>query len=183
MPDHRSPGDDPIIEAVARRLRRPLDLGPDLDARVLHQLRRSPRPVWEGGSRSRVWTWLRQPRSVAVSPLQVIGALAALVILAVGGVRLLRVTPPATPQEVRFTLAMPGSSNVALVGDFNDWDPFATPLTRAGPDRWAVTVPLKPGRYRYTFVVDGARWVADPAGPAAPDDFGEPTSVITVIRN
>jgi 1,4-alpha-glucan branching enzyme len=72
---------------------------------------------------------------------------------------------------------------VALVGDFNDWNPDATLLVPAGPSAWTVTIPLRPGRYRYTFVVDGSRWVADPAGAAAPDDFGQPTSVITVIPN
>ena len=183
MPDHRSPGDDPVIDAVARHLRRPIDLGAEVDARVLRELRRSSRADLHGSSRGGVWHWLCRPRVIAVSPLQLIGGLAALLVVALGGARLLRDAPAIPSQEVRFTLAMPGSSHVALVGDFNDWDPSATPLARTGPAEWAVTVPLEPGRYRSTFVVDRSRWVADPAGPAAPDDFGEPTSVITVTRN
>jgi hypothetical protein len=46
-----------------------------------------------------------------------------------------------------------------------------------------VVIPLRPGRYRYTFVVDGTRWSRDPAAPRAlEDDFGTPTSVITVAH-
>jgi len=58
----------------------------------------------------------------------------------------------------------------------------ATPLhTAAAGGLWAVTVPLAPGRYRYAFVVDGKRWQPDPSAPPAPDDeFGSPSSVVTV---
>ncbi len=42
-------------------------------------------------------------------------------------------------------------------------------------------MPLAPGRYQYAFVVDGRRFVADPAAPrAVDDDFGQPSSVVTV---
>jgi 1,4-alpha-glucan branching enzyme len=69
------------------------------------------------------------------------------------------------------------------VGDFNDWNPAATPLHRASDGVWSVTVPLRPGRYRYTFIVDGTRWRRDPAAPPAlEDDFGAPTSVITIAQ-
>ena len=69
------------------------------------------------------------------------------------------------------------------MGDFNDWNPAATPLHRASDGVWSVTVPLRPGRYRYTFIVDGTRWRRDPAAPPAlEDDFGAPTSVITIAQ-
>jgi 1,4-alpha-glucan branching enzyme len=46
---------------------------------------------------------------------------------------------------------------------------------------WTITIPLAPGRYHYTFVVDGTTWVADPMAPRTlEDDFGRPNSVITV---
>ncbi len=86
------------------------------------------------------------------------------------------------PQMVAFVLVAPDARQVALVGDFNDWNAQATPLTpvrRGGV--WTITVPLKPGRYNYNFVVDGTRWMPDPAAPAAPtDDFGTPASIVTV---
>jgi 1,4-alpha-glucan branching enzyme len=71
---------------------------------------------------------------------------------------------------------------VSLVGDFNNWEMGATPLA-AGPTRsvWTVRVRLPNGRHRYAFVVDDSTWAADPAAPpAAGDDFGVPSSVVTV---
>jgi hypothetical protein len=84
---------------------------------------------------------------------------------------------------VRFALLAPGASRVALVGDFNGWNPAATPL-RESPDghTWSVAVPLAPGRHVYAFVVDGSV-TADPAAPrAAEEDFGAPSSVVMVAE-
>jgi 1,4-alpha-glucan branching enzyme len=86
------------------------------------------------------------------------------------------------PRTVQFRLVSPASSRVTVVGDFNNWDPQASPLAR-GSDRgiWSVRIALPPGRYRYTFLVDGTHWVPDPSEPpAVGDDFDTPTSVITV---
>jgi hypothetical protein len=44
-----------------------------------------------------------------------------------------------------------------------------------------VEVPLEPGRHEYAFVVDGERWLADPAAPTTGGDFGTPNSVVTVV--
>ncbi len=69
---------------------------------------------------------------------------------------------------------------MSVVGTFNGWDPQAHPLD--GPDRdgvWRVRLPLRPGRYRYMFVVDGIRWLADPAALAQEDDgFGRRNSLL-----
>jgi 1,4-alpha-glucan branching enzyme len=84
---------------------------------------------------------------------------------------------------VHFVFVAPDAKSVSVVGDFNDWKLDATPLTAARDRRgvWTVAVPLPPGRYTYTFVVDGETWVADPsAPPALEDDFGTPKSVVTV---
>jgi len=82
---------------------------------------------------------------------------------------------------VRFTVAAPGAVNVSLVGDFNEWNPVALPMTRLGDGTtWEVEIPLAPGRYTYAFVVDG-RLARDPSAPqAARDDFGAPSSVVLV---
>jgi hypothetical protein len=83
--------------------------------------------------------------------------------------------------RVRFTLDAPGAHTVALVGDFNAWNPSGLQLHRLGDGRtWIVDVPLVPGRYSYSFVVDGAL-APDPKAPrAAEDDFGSPSSVVLV---
>jgi 1,4-alpha-glucan branching enzyme len=71
-----------------------------------------------------------------------------------------------------------GAARVALVGDFNGWDPEAHPMARAG-DRFTVTVELEPGRtYRYRYLLDGRRWENDWAADAyAPNGFGSDDSV------
>jgi 1,4-alpha-glucan branching enzyme len=85
-------------------------------------------------------------------------------------------------RSIYLRLEAPASSRVAVVGDFNDWDPAATPLRPAGDDgTWVVELRLKPGRYHYTFLIDGRRWEGDPSEPpAAESDFGAPVSVLTV---
>jgi 1,4-alpha-glucan branching enzyme len=85
-------------------------------------------------------------------------------------------------QPVRFTVEVPASSRVTVVGDFNDWDPKASPMVPGGPPgTWSLRLALPPGRYRYSFLVDGTRWVQDPSEPVAlGNDFDIPTSVITV---
>ncbi|HYC52550.1 MAG TPA: isoamylase early set domain-containing protein [Gemmatimonadaceae bacterium] len=83
--------------------------------------------------------------------------------------------------NVRFSLEAPGASSVTLVGDFNGWDRAGVKLRRAGDGRtWTVEIPLTPGRYAYSFVVDGAL-ARDPRAPrAADDDFGSPNSIVLV---
>lgn len=82
----------------------------------------------------------------------------------------------------RFMIVAPNAKQVALVGDFNDWDQASTPLLKVAANGvWTAEVRLPPGRYAYAFLVDGQRWIADPtAPPAVGDDFGRPSSVVTV---
>lgn len=63
----------------------------------------------------------------------------------------------------------PQVSSVHVVGDFNGWDPKATPLTRAGnSDIWETFVPdLEQGSlYKYVIETDAGEllWKADPFG-------------------
>jgi 1,4-alpha-glucan branching enzyme len=70
---------------------------------------------------------------------------------------------------------------VSVVGDFNAWNPSATPLRRApNGGAWVADVPIPPGRHVYAFIVDGVL-VVDPGAPRAGDeDFGVPSSVVIV---
>lgn len=84
-------------------------------------------------------------------------------------------------QMIRFAFVAPGATHVSVVGDFNNWDPKATPLktTRDG-STWLIEMPLTAGRHVYAFVVDGDI-VADPSAPRVVDhDFGVQNSVILV---
>ena len=83
-------------------------------------------------------------------------------------------------RQVELRLSAPASS-VTVVGDFNDWDPSGTPLRPTGRSGvWSVELQLKPGRYHYTFLIDGNRWAGDPSEPQVTSDFGAPVSVLTV---
>jgi hypothetical protein len=180
--------DDTLTDVTARvaaSLKAPVRLDPALDARVMAHVTSLPvhRPV---GPLGRVWSWLRRPRTFAVSPLTSLAAaagVAAIVFVAArSGVPSVAAPAGGDRTPVEFLLVAPRAASVMLVGDFNDWTASATPLhSAAAGGLWAVTVPLAPGRYRYAFVVDGKRWQPDPSAPPAPDDeFGTPASVVTV---
>jgi 1,4-alpha-glucan branching enzyme len=68
--------------------------------------------------------------------------------------------------DVRVTFSIPAvwlDRQVAVVGDFNAWDPTATPLKKRGDVR-TVTVTLRAGeRYRFRYVDELGRWHDDPA--------------------
>jgi hypothetical protein len=159
---------DPALRRAVAALRAPVTLDAEVERRALGEIRTGRRP----GRRPRAAFWLG-------------GALAA----GVAAALLLRAPRPSAPDRplatsaetrpVLLRLASP-ASQVSVVGDFNDWDPAATPLRRDG-GTWTVELHLKPGRYHYTFLIDGRRWASDPAEPrAAESDFGAPMSVLTV---
>jgi 1,4-alpha-glucan branching enzyme len=87
-----------------------------------------------------------------------------------------------TPRAVKFVLIAPKAAHVSVVGDFNGWNPSATPMTNRGNDgTWTVFVPLQPGLHTYSFVLDGTDFLADPSAPLAPDDgYGHKSSVVFV---
>jgi 1,4-alpha-glucan branching enzyme len=66
--------------------------------------------------------------------------------------------------RVRVTFGLPSAlwaDQVNLVGEFNDWDTTATPMTRDRKhDDWRVTVELPVGRrYLFRYLLDGRKWV------------------------
>ena len=72
--------------------------------------------------------------------------------------------------------------NVALAGDFNNWDPTSTPLARNGSGLWLTEIhPPHPGRYRYKFIVDRQKWIEDPNnGMKEPDHYGGLNSILVI---
>jgi serine protease AprX len=72
------------------------------------------------------------------------------------------------------------ATTVAVAGDFTGWD--ARPMEREGEGAWRLALgPLRQGRYRYKFLLDGRRWVADPEnGIHEPDPYGGINSILAV---
>jgi len=152
--------EDDVVQRVIQQLRRPVGIDPALDARVMQAIA-TPRPPARG-----LWPWL--------------AAAAVLVSLIIW--RPWSRSSEAEAATFQFVLVAPQANSVSLVGDFNDWDPKRSPM-RTANGIWATVVQLAPGRYRYAFLVNGAEWRADPSAPTIPapdDEFGKPSSVVTV---
>jgi 1,4-alpha-glucan branching enzyme len=86
-------------------------------------------------------------------------------------------------RPVFFRLRAPQATKVAIVGDFNRWDPNAHILEQRQDGVWWGTVPLIPGTYQYKFVVDEKEWREDPLCPdRVPNEFGGVNSICEVSR-
>lgn len=163
-----------VIRAVDRG---PVALSPGFDARVMAAVRARGVPRRGFG---RAVAWLTSPREVrlVVRPWMA-GALAAAAAL------VLLVARPEAPAAVggvavRFVLHAPEAQTVSLAGTFNQWDAEATPLVRSDGGMWSATLVLPAGEHEYAFVVNGERWVPDPAAPGVDDGFGRRNSVLTL---
>lgn len=86
----------------------------------------------------------------------------------------------AAENEILFVLPALNAGEVAVVGNFNSWEP--TPLSDENADGiWTASIPLAPGRYEYAFVIDGRWWGQDPLADEYVKSFGEYSSVRYVV--
>ncbi|PLX41740.1 MAG: hypothetical protein C0608_05075 [Deltaproteobacteria bacterium] len=85
-------------------------------------------------------------------------------------------------RKITLEFDAPGASQVGLVGDFNNWGQKAVPIKAEQIDgKWVFELSLEPGRYQYSFVVDGKKWLPDPnAAGIIPDGFGGKNSLLYV---
>ncbi len=179
-----------LIERISAELRSPVQIAPGFDERVMASIRRRPRkrPL------SVLVDWLVRPRRLDLSPLGLAAAAAVVLVVVVAGTWELARRDASMSRDrvvegweepvklVQFVFVAPSARSVALVGDFNGWDTHATPMQRkAAPGVWSVSLPLPVGRHQYAFVINETDWAPDPsAPPAMADDFGTPSSVVTV---
>jgi 1,4-alpha-glucan branching enzyme len=83
-------------------------------------------------------------------------------------------------KPVNFICVAPEATQVYLLGDFNGWNPVASPMKRQPDGAWLIQVPLHHGHHHYRFLVDG-KPVLDPrAQGIARDQKGEKVSLIAV---
>ena len=115
------------------------------------------------------------------------GAAPVLALLLAGFGFLLRGRQPApvalvSEREVDVVFVAPQAMSVAVVGDFNGWDPQRTRMIRSDHGgRWIARLKLPPGVHQYSFVIDGSTWVSDPGAKTTLDDgFGGRNSVLIV---
>jgi 1,4-alpha-glucan branching enzyme len=78
---------------------------------------------------------------------------------------LVKVGKPDTTGAVRVTFSLPAADpagKVSVVGDFNDWDPYAHPLRqRANGTRSAVVSVPAGSTLRFRYLGEGGRWFDD----------------------
>jgi hypothetical protein len=191
-PELRAEGEE-ALRLLGAGDRTPVALSGSLDARVMATVRRHA-----ASPARRAWRWLTTARDVElrlrVKPWTVsAGALAAAAAVAVIVARVSVLPGPAVAPVtavrqvardsvyVRFVLYAPGAKRVAVAGTFNQWDQRAALLVPAGASGvWSTTLAIPVGQHQYAFVVDGERWVADPAAPGVDDGFGHRNSVVAV---
>ena len=111
---------------------------------------------------------------------------AVLLVATLGAVLIGRhVVPPSDSETivVEFRLEAPHAHQVAVVGDWNGWNPELHRLSdREGNGVWTTTITLRRSReYQYQFLVDGTAWIPDPSTPLRVDDgFGGTNSVLDI---
>jgi len=196
----------PVVERAIEALRELPPIHGDAIGRVVAAAARSRAQ----DAASDVDDLLPEPAAPPARYARRLSMVAAAVLLAAGTVALWRathassdVTGAATASAQPIVVAVPASRDlnaesapiptqfvfdgrarrVTLVGDFNNWDPRATPLEQEPRSTlWSVTVPMQRGRHVYAFLVDSV-WTIDKRAPVARDpDFGVTGSVILVGR-
>jgi hypothetical protein len=152
-----------------------------LRAAIMRDVARMPRSPWR-----RLAQWWLRPRTIRISP-----AVGTVVLAAAAVTILLWPSPPREPPSLvgaespvptRFVLVAPEASSVRVTGDFASWSPEGIALEDLrGTGVWTADVPLPPGVYQYTFIVNGTEWRADPTALSQVDDgFGQVNSVVIV---
>ncbi|MEX0778406.1 MAG: isoamylase early set domain-containing protein [Balneolales bacterium] len=89
-------------------------------------------------------------------------------------------TPKRTVCKVTFKLPKEIAVNkVALVGDFNDWNPNANELNKTNY-AWQTTLRLKPGtETKFRYFIDDQSWANDDtADGTVKNEFGTEDSVL-----
>ena len=82
--------------------------------------------------------------------------------------------------RIRFVYFGEYGSRVSLVGDFNRWDPYLTPMEESPvhPGVYTVTMNMPPDSRFYRFVIDGHE-IPDPENPLSSRNvWGEIASII-----
>ena len=95
----------------------------------------------------------------------------------------------ATPKEknkkrkITFSLSSDTAVDVAVAGDFNNWNPASHPLKKNKNGVWEKILMLDIGRYEYRFLVDG-HWESDPKNnQVCKNSFGTVNNVLMVTAS
>ena len=79
-----------------------------------------------------------------------------------------------------FSIQAPDAKEVCVVGDFNQWDPTANPLTKQIGGGWLAQVPMHHGHHRYIFLIDGVPTLDHMAHGIVRNENNERLSLIAI---
>lgn len=82
--------------------------------------------------------------------------------------------------KVTFALPLNGGESVAVLGDFNQWDPKKGKLVKRANGTVSATVALEPGKsYRFRYLREDGAWLNDDEADAfEPNQFGSLDCII-----
>ena len=74
-----------------------------------------------------------------------------------------------------------GDHYVSVVGDFNGWDAYATPMKRRRDGTQRAKIKVRAGlTYEFKYLSDDGTWFCDPDAETRLSAEGEPNSVLRV---
>src|ERR1044071_2216385 len=82
--------------------------------------------------------------------------------------------------QVDFFCHAKGAQQVALVGDFNEWNPTSLPMQRMQDGSWWLRITLAHGHHRYYLLVDGKATLDENALGTVRNDQGWIVSLLAV---
>ncbi len=83
-------------------------------------------------------------------------------------------------KKATFVIKAPEAQSVYVTGSFNDWSLDETCLMRNNNGLWTLDLDLKPGTYKYQFIIDG-KWQEDPENKKTErNSFGDINSLLEV---
>lgn len=92
------------------------------------------------------------------------------------------ISPQISPTGISFLLHDRDAQKVQVIGSWDGWHGPGLVAAQPKPGVWhAARTILPPGRYFYRFLLDGQRWLADPANPRkSPNGVGGFDSILVV---
>ena len=98
---------------------------------------------------------------------------------------MLKYTPARGGNAVKITFALPATDveqPVSVLGDFNDWDPFANPLKKRSNGTFSASVEVPAGQtLRFKYLASDGNWFCDPdADTVVHDEYATVDSLVVV---
>ena len=80
-------------------------------------------------------------------------------------------------------IAATDAKSVCIVGDFNNWNLYANPMTKLKNGNYTVTLELKPGReYQFRYLIDESKWENDwNADKYVKSPYGDSDNSVVVV--